>query len=140
MKIAIVTLFMLAALSAQAEDFSHKNLKAVLQIATCELKIVNTPVIFGKDRALALSNKIIFKAHEKTTERRRLKKDRSMKISAVTSKHVIPDDQSVSSICQLDSQKIACAKGMDKLTISQIEDLSGKNVKINCILDPVKDM
>lgn len=140
MKTLVVTLLALATISAHAQDFSQKNLRSALKVATCEMKIVNLPVVFGKDQAHARSQKMIFKAHESSSDLRRLKKNRILKIHSITHKDILLDDQALNSVCVLDGEKSRCTKDINKLTISQIEELSGGNVKINCLLDPVKDI
>jgi hypothetical protein len=139
MKVLVAFLALLT-VSAHAQDFSQKRLKNVLKIATCELKIVQKPVVFGKDRAHALSHHLVFTAHETSSDLRRLKRNRILKINSVGNKQILVDDASVLSLCVLDNEKNRCSGNLRQLTVSEIEEQSGGNIKISCKIDPIRDI
>lgn len=137
---AFVLALALVAVSAHARDISQKSLKNVLKIATCEMKIMQKPVVFGKDRAHAVSNRMVFTAHETSSDLRRLKKNRILKINSSGNKQILVDDASVLSVCILDTERNRCSNNLRQLTISEIEEKSGGNIKISCKMDPIRDI
>lgn len=139
MKFALVLMLSLTSL-AHAQNFSQQTLKKALKVASCEMKIKQNAIVFGKDHSTALSQKMVFSAHDSSSELRRLKKNRILKIHSVTHKNILLDDPAVNSICVLEAEKSRCSRELHKLTISEIEQKAGGNVSINCQLDPVRDI
>lgn len=133
--------FMLIALiSFSAAAQSERPLKKILSTHTCEMRIVHTPVIFAKEKTRTLSKGLIFSAAEWSASLRRLKVNRTLRIHAITSKHILMDDSSIASVCVLNEMTRKCDTKMESLTVSQIEEKSGKNVKIICKKDIVTDI
>lgn len=137
MKFVVV---MLALVSFSAFSQSERPLKKILATSSCELKIVKQPVIFGKEKNRTLSGNLIFSALEWSSSLRRLKVNRTLKIHAITNKHILVDDQSIASVCVLDRATKKCTTDMASLSIADIELESGKNVKITCRKDSVTDI
>jgi hypothetical protein len=133
-------LIALAVVSFSVQAQNEKPIKRLLATHSCEMRIVNTPVIFAKEKIRTLSNGLIFSANEWSPVLRRLKVRRVLKIHAVTNKHLLLDDQSIASVCVFHPSTRKCTKDMESLTISQIEEKSGKNVKINCHKDTFTDI
>lgn len=133
-----VVMLALVSLSAFAE--SERPLKKILATSSCELKIVKQPVIFGKEKNRTLSGNLIFSALEWSSSLRRLKVNRSLKIHAITNKHILIDDPSIASVCVLDRSTKKCATEMGSLSIAEIEQESGKNIKITCRKDSITDI
>ncbi len=134
----VVILAALISFSAFAQN--ERPLRKILATHSCEMKIVHTPVIFAKEKIRTLSKGLIFATNEWSASLRRLKVNRTMKIHAITAKHILMDDSSIASVCVLDVKTRKCDKQMESLTISQIEEKSGKNVKIKCSRDSVTDI
>lgn len=134
----VVILAALVSFSAIAQN--ERPLRKILATHSCEMKIVNTPVIFAKEKTRALSKGLIFSANEWSASLRRLKVNRTLKIHAITAKHILMDDSSIASVCVLNENTRKCDNKMQTLTISQIEEKSGKNVKIKCSKDVVTDI
>ncbi len=132
--------FLFVALSFSSFAESARPLKKILATHTCVLKITREPVIFAKERTRTLSNSLIFVAAEWSATLRRLKVNRNLKIHAISPKYILMDDTSIASVCALDEKTKKCAVEMESLTISQIEEKSGKNVKISCLKDAVTDI
>lgn len=137
MKLALA-LAALLSLSAFAQE--ERPLKRILATHSCELKVVSKPVIFAKEKSRTLSGRLIFTALEWSPNLRRLKAGRTMKIHAITKKQILMDDQSIASVCVLNPAIRKCSSDMETLTISQIEEMSGKNVNISCSRDAVTDI
>ena len=97
-------------------------------------------MVFSKDQGHALSNKLVFTSHEVSHYLRRLKKGRTVTISGMTKKEIQVDDASLSSLCVLDIKGKKCDRNIDKMSIAQIQEKSGNNVKINCKRDSVQDI
>lgn len=135
-RLALFSLILLS-FSALAQE-REPTLKSVLGVSTCRIKITQKPVIFGKDQAHGRSQRLVFFSHEISSHLRRLSPGRSVKISGVTKSAIQLDDISLNSLCVLDGKK--CGKGIDRLTISQLEKLSGNNVKFLCERDKIKDI
>lgn len=141
MKFLAALLLSLTSLSVfSAEDFSQYSLKKVLKVASCQVQIKERAVVFSKDQGHALSNKLVFTSHEVTHYLRRLKKGRTLTISGMTKKEILVEDASLSSLCVLDLKGKKCDRNIDKLSIAQIQEKSGHNVKIICKRDPVQDI
>ncbi len=119
---------------------NERSLRRILTTHSCEMKIVHTPVIFAKEKTRTLSKGLIFSAAEWSASLRRLKVNRKLKIHAVTHKHILMDDPSIASVCVLNEKTRKCDTKMESLTISQIEEKSGKNVKISCHKDSITDI
>ena len=130
----------LVVLSFSSFAETEQPLKKILATHSCEMKIAQEPVIFAKERTRTLSKDLIFVAAEWSPSLRRLKVNRTLKIHAITPKYMMMDDQSIASVCALDAATKKCALDMESLTISQIEEKSGKNVKISCQKDVVTDI
>ena len=133
-----VTLLALVSFSSFAQ--TERPLKKILATHSCELKIMKTPVIFAKEKSRTLSNGLIFSASEWSASLRRLKVGRTMTIHAISKKQLLMDDTSIASVCVLNEMTRKCDTNMESLTISQIEEKSGKNVKITCRKDVVTDI
>lgn len=130
----------LAALSLSSFADTELPLKKILATHSCEMKISQEPVIFAKEKTRTLSKGLIFVAAEWSPTLRRLKVNRTLKIHAISPKYIMMDDLSIASVCALDEATKKCAVDMESLTISQIEEKSGKNVKISCQKDAVTDI
>ncbi|MFL5784591.1 MAG: hypothetical protein ACJ76H_08290 [Bacteriovoracaceae bacterium] len=137
MKFAVA---LVALLSFSAFAQTQRPLSKILATHSCELKIVNSPVIFAKEKTRTLSRNLIFSAAEWSPSLRRLKVNRVIKIHSITNKHILMDDASIASVCVLNEITRKCSKDMAFLTIPQIEEKSGKNVKITCRKDEVTDI
>lgn len=137
MKLAFALVALLT-LSAHAQ--SNRPLKRILATNSCEMKIVKTPVIFAKEKIRTLSGGLVFAATEWSPNLRRLKVNRTLKIHAMSEKHILLDDSSISSVCVFNPATRKCVRNIESLTISQIEEKSGKNVKIICKRDEVQDI
>lgn len=137
MKFAVI-LFAFVSFSSFAQ--ADRPLKKILATHSCELKIMKTPVIFAKEKTRTLSKGLIFSASEWSASLRRLKVGRTMTVHAITKKHLLMDDASIASVCVLNVMTRKCDTNMESLTISQIEEKSGKNVKITCRKDVVTDI
>lgn len=133
-----VTLIALISFSAFAE--AELPLKKILATHSCELKIQKNPVIFAKEKSRTLSGELIFTSLEWSASLRRLKEGRAMKIHAITKKQILMDDLSIASVCVLDRAIKKCGDKMEGLTIAEIEEKSGNNVKITCLKDAVTDI
>jgi hypothetical protein len=133
-------LFLAVLFSFSSFAQTERSLRNILATHTCELKIVHTPVIFAKEKSRTLSKQLIFSASEWSASLRRLKVNRTMKIHAITAKHILMDDPSIASVCVLNVMTRKCDTQMESLTISQIEEKSGKNVKIKCSKDAFTDI
>lgn len=141
MKFLAALLLSIASLSAfSAEDFSQHALKKVLKVASCHLEIKERPIVFSKEQGHALSHHLVFTSHEITHHMRRLKKGRTMSIQAVSKKEILLEDVSLNSLCILDKSAKRCDRNIEKLTIAQIQEKSGQNIKISCRRDPVQDI
>ncbi len=134
----VVILAVLFSLSAFAQN--ERPLRKILSTHSCEMKIVHTPVIFAKEKNRTLSKGLIFSANEWSASLRRLKVNRTIKIHAITAKHILMDDSSIASVCVLNEMTRKCDTKMESLTISQIEEKSGENVKIKCSKDVMTDI
>lgn len=135
-------LFTIAALLCSLSSFAQEqeaSLSTVLKVASCEIQITKSPIIFGKEQAHGRSQQMIFLAHESSSQLRRMSAGRKLKISGISSKTILLDDPSLSSICIL-NQKNKCSRGLKQITASQIERSSGGNVKVLCKKDPIKDI
>jgi hypothetical protein len=119
---------------------NERPLRKILMTHSCEMKIVHTPVIFAKEKTRTLYKGLVFSASEWSSTLRRLKVNRTMKIHAITPKHILMDDASIASVCALNEKTRKCDTNMESLTISQIEEKSGKNVKISCHKDSITDI
>ncbi len=137
MKFALI-LIALVSFSSFAQ--SERPLKKILATHSCEMKIMKTPVIFAKEKTRTLSKGLIFTASEWSSSLRRLKVKRAMTIHSITNKHLLMDDASIASVCVLNESTRKCDTNMESLTISQIEEKSGKSVKITCRKDVVTDI
>ncbi len=137
MKFAVI---LLALVSFSSFAQSERPLKKILATHSCELKIMKSPVIFAKEKSRTLSKGLIFSASEWSASLRRLKVGRTMTVHAITKKHLLMDDASIASVCVLNEMTRKCDTNMESLTISQIEEKSGKNVKITCRKDVVTDI
>ena len=137
MKFAVI---LLAFVSFSSFAQSERPLKKILATHSCELKIMKSPVIFAKEKSRTLSKGLIFSASEWSASLRRLKVGRTMTVHAITKKHLLMDDASIASVCVLNEMTRKCDTNMESLTISQIEEKSGKNVKITCRKDVVTDI
>lgn len=131
---------LVAVVSLSSFAQSERPLRKILTTHSCEMKIVHTPVIFAKEKTRTLSKSLIFSATEWSPMLRRLKVKRVLKIHAITHKHILMDDASIASVCVLNEKTRKCSTNMESLTISQIEEKSGKNVKISCHKDTVTDI
>ncbi len=136
MKFALI---LLALVSFSSFAQTGRPLKKILATHSCELKVLS-PVIFAKEKTRTLSKGLIFAASEWSASLRRLKVGRVMTIHSITKKHLLMDDASVASVCVLNESTRKCDTNMESLTISQIEEKSGKNVKITCRKDVVTDI
>lgn len=134
----VVIATLLISFSSQARN--ERPLRKIIATHTCEMKIVHSPVIFAKEKIRTLSKGLIFATNEWSPELRRLKVNRTMKIHAVTAKHILMDDSSIASVCVLNQMTRKCDTGMNALTIREIEEKSGQNVKIDCQKDPFTDI
>lgn len=137
MKFAVI-LLALVSLSSFAQTASP--LKKILATHSCEMKIMKTPVIFAKEKVRTLSGGLIFTANEWSASLRRLKVNRTIMIHSMTKKQLLMDDASIASVCVLNEMIRKCDLKMESLTISQIEEKSGNNVKISCRKDVVTDI
>jgi hypothetical protein len=135
-----LVLVIVALFSFSAFAQSQRPLKRILATHSCEMKIMQTPVIFAKEKIRTLSGQLVFSASEWSASLRRLKVNRSIKIHAMSEKHILMDDSSISSVCVFNPSTRKCARNIESLTISQIEEKSGKNVKITCRKDEVQDI
>lgn len=138
MKNLLALTALLCSLSSFAQE-QEAPLATVLKVASCEMKIVKSPIIFGKEQAHGRSHRMIFLAHESSSQLRRMSVGRRLKISGIGPKTILLDDQSLSSICVL-NQKGKCSRGLKKITASDIEKASGGNVRVLCKKDPIKDI
>jgi hypothetical protein len=138
MKKLFATALVLCSLSSFAQE-QEAPLSTVLKVASCEIKITNSPIIFGKEQAHGRSHKMIFLAHESSSQLRRMSAGRRLKITGISSKTILLDDLSLSSICIL-NQKNKCSRGLKEITATDIERSSGGNVKVLCKKDPIKDI
>lgn len=142
MKFFILTLA-LSSFSAMANShigMSAKTLENALKVSTCSMKVMKSPVIFGKDQPRALSKQLVFIASEEVHSIRRLKVGRVLNIHSTTKRLINLDDSSVNSVCVLDLASKKCSKDISKLTLGQLQDLSGQNLKITCKRDQITDM
>ena len=137
MKFAVI---LVALISFSSFAQSERPLRKILMTHSCEMKIMQNPVIFAKEKFRTLSKGLIFTAAEWSPSLRRLKVKRVLKIHAITPKHILMDDASIASVCVLNEKTRKCDTKMESLTISQIEEKSGKNVKISCHKDSVTDI
>lgn len=131
---------LIAVVSFSSFAQSEQPLRRILTTHSCEMKILHTPVIFAKEKTRTLSKGLIFTATEWSPSLRRLKVNRKIKIHATTQKHILMDDASIASVCVLNESTRRCDTKMQSLTISQIEEKSGKNVKITCHKDTITDI
>jgi len=131
---------LVAVISFSSFAQGERPLRKILMTHTCEMKIVHTPVIFAKEKTRTLSKGLIFTASEWSPTLRRLKVNRTLKIHALGHKHILMDDASIASVCVLNEKTRKCDPNMESLTISQIEEKSGKNVKISCFKDSITDI
>lgn len=134
----VISLIVLVSFSAHAQG--SRPLRKILATHYCEMKIVHTPVIFAKEKSRTLSKGLIFSAAEWSASLRRLKVNRTLKIHSITTKHIQMDDSSIASVCVLNEMTRKCDTKMESLTISQIEEKSGENVKIICHKDVFTDI
>lgn len=132
--------FLIAVVSFSSFAQSERPLRKILTTHSCEMRILHTPVIFAKEKNRTLSKGLVFSASEWSPSLRRLKVNRTLKIHAVSQKHILMDDASIASVCVLNEKTRRCDTQMESLTISQIEEKSGKNVKISCHKDAVTDI
>ena len=133
-------LMLIALISFSAAAQSERPLKKILATHSCDMKIIHSPVIFAKEITRTLSKGLIFAASEWSATLRRLNVNRTMLIHALTAKQILMDDSSIASVCVLNEMTRKCDTKMESLTISQIEEKSGKNVKIICKKDIVTDI
>lgn len=131
---------LIAVVSFSSFAQSERPLRRILTTHSCEMRILHTPVIFAKEKTRTLSKGLVFSASEWSPSLRRLKVNRTLKIHAVSQKHILMDDASIASVCVLNEKTRRCDTQMESLTISQIEEKSGKNVKISCHKDSVTDI
>lgn len=134
----VVILAVLFSFSGFAQ--SERPLRKILATHSCEMKILHSPVIFAKEKSRTLSGQLIFATNEWSASLRRLKVNRTLKIHAITKKHILMDDQAIASVCVLNENTRKCDTQMESLTLSQIEEKSGKNVKITCQKDEITDI
>lgn len=138
MKFLFTIAVLLCSLSGFAQE-KEASLATVLKVASCEMKIVKSPIIFGKEQAHGRSHRMIFLAHESSSQLRRMSAGRRLKISGISSRTILLDDLSLSSICIL-NQKNKCSRGLKAISATDIERASGGNVKVICKKDPIKDI
>ena len=137
MKFALI---LIAFVSFSSFAQTELPLKKILATHSCELKILESPVIFAKEKTRTLSKGLIFAASEWSASLRRLKVNRVMTIHSISTKRLQMDDASIASVCVLNESTRKCDTNMESLTISQIEEKSGKTVKITCRKDAVTDI
>lgn len=138
MKFLISLAVLLCSLSSFAQE-KEAPLSTVLKVASCEIKLVKSAVIFGKEQSHGRSHRMIFLAHESSSQLRRMSAGRKLRISGISAKTILLDDPSLSSICIL-NQKNKCTRGLKAITASDIERASDGNIKVICKKDPIKDI
>lgn len=125
---------------ALAEGAPVKSLAAQLRNSTCEMKILKSPLLFGKDSTKARSGQLIFIAVEESHSLRRLPVGRRLLIDQASNRMLKFDDPSIYGVCVLDLETRKCSQDIKGLTLEKFEVLSGENIKISCKKDKVTDM